>query len=243
MSSMRLDRFLSDMTSFSRSDIKKYIRSGDVTVNGIPVYDPSCKVSADSDAVSFRNHEIRYERYLYFMLNKPKGVVSATRDNLHRTCLDLLSEDDRRHDLFPAGRLDIDTEGLLLITNDGPLSHNLLSPSHHVDKTYLALVQGFVDENMVYDFASGFKIDDDFTALPSKLQILSHEDQFTEVSVTIHEGRFHQIKRMFQAFDMKVLSLKRVSMGPLKLDPDLKPGEYRRLTDNEAASLKGIQDE
>ncbi len=240
MSSIRLDRFLSDMTSYSRSDIKKYIRSGDVTVNDFPVYDPSVKINTEADAVSFKNCEIKYNKYLYFMLNKPKGVVSATRDDLHRTCLDLLSDGDRRKDLFPAGRLDIDTEGLLLITNDGPLSHNLLSPSHHVDKTYLALIQGFVDENMAYDFATGFKIDDEFTTLPSKLSILSHEDQFTEVSVTIHEGRFHQIKRMFGAFDMKVLSLKRISMGALELDPDLKPGEYRRLTADEVTSLKEV---
>lgn len=232
---MRLDKFLADMNIGTRSEIKKMIRKGLVTVNNEVIKDSGVSVTSN-DEISFNGELISYQEYEYIMLNKPAGVISASEDKRQETVIDLLDERHRK-DLFPVGRLDKDTVGLLLITNDGQLAHDLLSPAKHVDKLYRAKVTGALDESDVKSFAQGIKIDDEFTALPAKLKIISSGD-ISEAEVTIREGKFHQIKRMFSALGHEVTWLKRVSMGPLTLDESLKEGEYRVLTTSEITALK-----
>jgi 16S rRNA pseudouridine516 synthase len=180
---------------------------------------------------------------VYLMLNKPQGVISATEDSRERTVLDLLSDHYKHLDLFPVGRLDKDTEGLLLLTNDGKLAHNLLSPKKHVAKTYYAEVAGLVNEADLILFSSGVTLDDGYVTMPAKLVVLSQGDPLlrkdSKIELTIMEGKFHQVKRMFLAVDKKVTFLKRISMGHLKLDEYLAPGEYRELTEEELQQLKG----
>ena len=196
---------------------------------------PEEKIDTERDTVLFNGMTVGYAEFEYYMLNKPAGVVSATEDRRERTVLDLIGE-KRRKDLFPVGRLDKDTEGLLLITNDGELAHRLLSPKKHVDKTYYARVAGRITEEHKKIFAAGVDIGDEKPALPAELRILSSEE-ISEVELTIHEGRFHQVKRMFHAVGGKVLYLKRTSMGSLRLDECLEPGQYRRLTEDEIRAL------
>lgn len=239
MALLRLDKYLCDMQIGTRSQIKEMVRKSIVQVNGTIVKKSDVKVNTDSDTVFVDGKAVGYVEYEYYMLNKPAGVLSAARDRNAETVLDLI-KDNNRKDLFPVGRLDKDTEGLLLITNDGMLSHELLSPSKHVDKVYFARVRGQMTEREVKAFADGLVIDEDFTALPGKLVILSYDDVNDEsmVEVTIHEGKFHQVKRMFEAVNSEVLYLKRLSMGPLKLDEALNTGEYRQLTQDEIDALK-----
>lgn len=232
---MRLDKYLADMGLGTRSEIKKAVRSGRVTVDGRTVTDPGTKVGPE-DAVLFDGTAVTYEPYVYYMLHKPAGVISASEDRRERTCVDLIDE-TRRRDLFPVGRLDRDTEGLLLITNDGDLCHRLLTPSRHVDKVYYARVSGRVTEADVRGFADGLRVDADFRAMPAQLRIL-RSDSVSEVEIVIREGKFHQIKRMFRAVGKEVLYLKRLSMGSLTLDPALQPGTWRRLTAEELAELR-----
>ena len=239
---MRLDKYLADMNVGIRSELKKDIRGGAVTVNGTAVRDAGYQVR-EGDEVSYRGAPVRYEQYVYYMLHKPAGVISASEDGRQRTVVDLIA-DRARKDLFPVGRLDKDTEGLLLITNDGALAHRLLSPKKHVDKRYFARVRGRVTDEDVRRFAQGLEIAADFTALPAELTVLAvtpePEDAaavFSEVEVVIREGKFHQIKRMFEALGKEVVYLKRLSMGPLTLDAALAPGEYRRLTPGEERLL------
>ena len=229
---MRLDKLLADMNLGTRKDLKQEIRRGDVLVNGAPVKDPGFSVDG-SEEILWKGKRVRYAAYEYYLLNKPAGVISASEDPKQETVLDLLGA-DRRRDLFPVGRLDKDTVGLLLITNDGDLAHQLLSPKKHVDKTYYALVAGRVTQEDVDAFREGFDVDESLHSLPARLEILSD----SEVKVTIREGKFHQIKRMFQARGMEVLYLKRLSMGPLSLDPDLPEGSFRTLTEEELAALR-----
>ena len=234
---MRLDKYLSDMGAGTRSELKKDIRKGCVSVDGKIVKDPGCSVSPSS-RVTYKGAAIGYDEYEYYMLNKPAGVISASEDDNEPTVVDLITELKRR-DLFPVGRLDRDTEGLLLITNDGALAHRLLSPKHHVDKVYFAKVSGVLDESDAELFAQGLVLSDGLECLPADLRILSVSDEeySSEVEITIREGKFHQVKRMFASVGAEVIYLKRLSMGPLSLDPDLAPGEYRRLTSGEMASL------
>ena len=232
---MRLDKYLADMGLGTRSEIKKAVRSGRVTVDGRTVTDPGTKVGPE-DAVLFDGTAVTYEPYVYYMLHKPAGVISASEDRRERTCVDLIDE-TRRRDLFPVGRLDRDTEGLLLITNDGDLCHRLLTPSRHVDKVYFARVSGRVTGEDVRGFADGLQVDADFRAMPAQLRIL-RSDSVSEVEIVIREGKFHQIKRMFRAVGKEVLYLKRLSMGSLTLDPALQPGTWRRLTAEELAELR-----
>jgi 16S rRNA pseudouridine516 synthase len=234
---MRLDKYLSDMGLGTRSVLKQAIRKGNVTVNGVCVRDPGCAVS-QNDSVIYCGRPVRYETFVYYMMNKPAGVITATQDRKQKTVLDLIGETTRK-DLFPVGRLDRDTEGLLLITNDGGLAHRLLSPSRHVDKVYRALIAGIVTEEDVRLFAQGLEIDEGFTAMPAGLQILSRcmEKNESEIEVTIREGKYHQVKRTFLAVGKEVRTLKRLSMGPLVLDPALAPGAYRRLTEAEQKLL------
>lgn len=235
---MRLDKFLSGMGAGTRTEIKKAVKAGLVTVDGAVAKDPGMQVSGDS-AVTFRGEPVVYEQFVYYMMNKPAGVISASEDSREETVVDLIDE-QKRKDLFPAGRLDRDTEGLLLITNDGELAHRMLSPKHHVDKKYYAVVSGLVTDDDVQAFANGLVLPDGLECLPAKLEVLEAGPEESEILVVIREGKFHQIKRMFAARGMEVLYLKRLSMGPLELDGSLEPGGYRRLTEKELQSLKEL---
>ncbi len=232
---LRLDKLLADMGYGTRSEIKKEIAKGGVTVNGTVMKKPEAKIDTERDIVCIKGEKAVYARYEYFMLNKPAGVVSATMDRRERTVLDLI-EDKKRDDLFPVGRLDKDTEGLLLITNNGELAHQLLSPKKHVDKVYFARVRGTVTEEDIKMFSEGLDIGDEKKTLPAQLSILS-SGEISETRITIREGRFHQIKRMFAAVGKEVVYLKRLGMGTLTLDESLAPGEYRRLTEEEVTGL------
>lgn len=235
---IRLDKYLADMGIGSRTDVKKYIRQGRIKVQEKTVKKPEFKVNLETDEVCFDETCISYKKYEYYMLNKPAGVISATHDEKDRTVLDLITGKTRK-DLFPVGRLDKDTEGLLLITNDGELSHKLLSPKHHVDKCYYAKIKGVVTQEDVLLFQRGLNIGTkehpEFT-LPGKLEIIK-SDLESEIRLTIQEGKFHQVKRMFQAVGKEVVYLKRLSMGTLRLDENLKKGEYRPLTKEELERL------
>lgn len=235
---MRLDKYLSDMGAGTRSELKKEIRKSGAVVDGTVVKDPGFSVS-ESSAVVFRGSEVAYEEYVYYMLNKPAGIISASEDGREETVVDLISEPKRR-DLFPVGRLDRDTEGLLLITNDGALSHRLLSPKHHVDKVYFVRVSGILTENDAGLFRDGLVLTDGLECLPADLEILSvsDDDYVSEAEIAIREGKFHQVKRMFASIGSEVIYLKRLSMGPISLDPGLAPGEYRRLTPEELTALE-----
>ena len=229
---IRLDKFLADMGFGTRSQVRQQIAGGNVTVNGLPARRPELKVDTDKDRVLFCGTEAAYAQYEYYMLNKPAGVVSATEDKKERTVLDLLQE-RKRKDLFPVGRLDKDTEGLLLITNNGDLAHRLLAPGRHVDKVYYAEIDGKVTREDAELFRAGVDIGDKKKTMPAFLEILSSADR-SEILLTIREGRFHQVKRMFHAVGKEVLFLRRIQMGPLRLGEKLRPGEYRRLTKEEA---------
>ena len=234
--SLRLDHYLSAAGLGSRSDVKKIIQRGRVTVNGVICKDSAFKIDETSAAVMLDGKTMTYKKNVYFMLNKPQGVISASRSDLRnpdeKCVIDLIGEEKHRN-LFPVGRLDRDTEGLLLITDDGILAHNLLSPSKHVDKTYYAELRSELSENERLKLETGVDIGDDTLTLPSKVTVINK----TSVHITIHEGRFHQIKRMFEAVGNEVIFLKRLSMGSLRLDENLKPGEYRELTPEELAAL------
>mgnify|MGYP001080521842 CR=1 FL=1 len=232
---MRLDKFLCDNNIGTRSQVKEYIKKGQVAINGQIVKKPETKVNEDTDIVICQGKEIHYQKYVYYMLNKPEGVVSATNDNTAPTVVSLLTVPEQK-ELFPVGRLDKDTEGLLLITNDGELAHRLLSPKKHVDKVYYAKVQGKVDESDVKAFADGVDIGDDTPAKSADLRILKSGEE-SEIELTITEGRFHQVKRMLAARGKPVTYLKRLSMGPLRLDPELAPGAFRMLTAEEKKAL------
>ncbi len=233
---MRLDKLLADMNLGTRKELKQEIRKGAVLVNGTPVKDPGLSVDG-TEEILWKGKPVRFTAYEYYLLNKPAGVISASEDSKQTTVLDLLGQ-DRRRDLFPVGRLDKDTVGLLLISNDGDLAHRLLSPKKHVDKTYYARVAGRVTDEDVAAFRDGFDVDESLHSLPARLEILSVTEKNSEVHVTIREGKFHQIKRMFSARGMEVLYLKRLTMGPLTLDPDLPEGSFRPLTEEELEALR-----
>lgn len=230
-----MDKYLADMGIGTRSEVKGYIRKGRVKVNKEVAKAADLKITAE-DHVTFDEQVISYVKTEYYMLNKPGGVVSATRDKFASTVVDLI-EEGKRKDLFPVGRLDKDTEGLLLITNDGDLAHRLLSPKKHVNKCYYAKVTGRVDAEDIKRFQDGMILDEDLTTLPAELKLIKTEAEESEVLVTIFEGKFHQIKRMFEAVEKEVLYLKRLSMGELTLDESLEPGEYRELTEAEIKLL------
>lgn len=234
---MRLDKFLAEMGCGSRSQLKQDLKKGIVTVNGAAASRPEIKIDPLKDQVVYSGRRVLYAAFEYFMLNKPAGCVSATEDKKEKTVMDLISE-KLRSDLFPVGRLDKDTEGLLLITNDGDLAHRLLSPRRHVKKTYYALVAGPFLPGHIQLFQEGLDIGDEKPTLPATLSILSQKEEEAEVLLSITEGRFHQVKRMFEAVGCKVTYLKRISMGSLTLDESLAPGDYRRLTDDELRHLK-----
>ena len=235
---MRLDKFLVEMNIGSRSQVKQYIKKGMVSVNEKIASSADMKIDEANDAIKYNGKKLTYSKYRYFLLNKPAGCVSATKDNVHKTVIDLLKGENTK-DLFPVGRLDIDTEGLLIITNDGQLAHHLLSPAHHITKTYYADIDGVVDEHTVDLFAKGIDIGDDTPTLPADLKIIETDKATarSQIELTITEGRFHQVKRMFQAVDMTVTFLRRISMGELHIDSSLPVGSYRVLSDEEVSLL------
>ena len=235
----RLDKFLVEMSVASRSTVKDMAKKGRITVNGEVVKASDVKIDENMDVVSVDGHVIAFSDMEYFMLNKPAGVITATLDMKAKTVLDLIDE-RTRNDLFPVGRLDKDTEGLLLITNDGDLAHRLLAPKKHVDKIYYADIDGIVTDEHVRRFAEGLTLLDGTQVMPGELTVLETDmaKNTSKIQLTIHEGKFHQVKRMFEAVGCSVTYLKRLSMGPLELDAALAPGEYRRLTDEEINMLK-----
>ena len=235
----RLDKFLVEMSVASRSTVKDMAKKGRITVNGEVVKASDVKIDENTDVVSVDGHVIAFSDMEYFMLNKPAGVITATLDKKAKTVLDLIDE-RTRNDLFPVGRLDKDTEGLLLITNDGDLAHRLLAPKKHVDKIYYADIDGIVTDEHVRRFAEGLTLLDGTQVMPGELTVLETDmaKNTSKIQLTIHEGKFHQVKRMFEAVGCSVTYLKRLSMGPLELDTALAPGEYRRLTDEEINMLK-----
>ncbi len=235
---MRLDRFLCETGFGTRSQVKDLVKKGLVTVNRTVAGKPEQKVDEARDTVICNGKKAVYAKFVYIMLHKPAGYVSATSDSREQTVLDLLCKELQKG-IFPVGRLDKDTEGLLLLTDDGDLAHLLLSPKRHVDKTYYAQIEGCVTEEHVKRFWEGIEIGEKKETLPSKLQILKSA-AVSEIKVTIQEGKYHQIKRMFEAVGCKVLYLKRLSMGTLELDQALKAGEYRALTEEEIKSLKQL---
>lgn len=227
------------MSVASRSTIKDMAKKGRIAVNGNIVKATDLKIDENIDTVSVDGQVIAFSNTEYFMLNKPAGVITATLDKKAKTVLDLIDE-RTRNDLFPVGRLDKDTEGLLLITNDGDLAHRLLAPKKHVDKVYYADIDGIVTDEHVRRFADGLALLDGTPVMPGELTVLETNINAgtSKIQLTIHEGKFHQVKRMFEAVGCSVTYLKRLSMGPLMLDEALKPGEYRRLTDEEINMLK-----
>lgn len=233
---MRLDRYLCETGFGTRSQVKELLKKGLVSVNEEPAKDPKQKIREGEDRVVCGGKEAVYTAYMYLMLHKPAGVVSATEDRRERTVLDLLDAGCRKS-VFPVGRLDKDTEGLLLLTDDGELAHRLLSPKKHVDKTYYAKVSGEVTKEHVKQFLEGLSIGEKRPTLPAVLEIIK-SGAVSEVQVTIREGKYHQIKRMFEAVGCRVIYLKRLSMGPLVLDKGLLPGEYRALTEQEIRRLR-----
>ena len=235
---MRLDKYLVACAVGSRTEVKNFLKAGRVTVNGKKEKSAKLQINEDTDEICFDGQKLTYEEFVYYMLNKPQGVISATEDPKHKTVLDLLDDLARSKEVFPVGRLDIDTHGLLLLTNDGQLAHALLSPKRHVDKTYLAQVNGIMTQEDVETFAQGIPLKD-FTCQPAKLELVSidREKNQSLVRVTIAEGKFHQVKRMIAYCGKEVVDLQRLTMGTLTLDEGLKRGEWRRLTKEELEAL------
>ena len=240
---IRLDKYLTEMNKGSRSQIKEAAKKGRIQVNGQTEKKTDRKIDPQADQVLLDGKPVAYHAYEYYMLNKPQGVVSATEDRIHKTVIDLLGGEIRR-DLFPVGRLDIDTEGLLLLTNDGELAHQLLSPKKHVDKQYYARVAGTLPPDSKEQIAAGMTLSDGTQVMPGELSILTpvcecgEASSEMEILLTIREGKFHQVKRMFEALGCQVVFLKRLSMGSLRLDESLRPGEFRKLTEEELEGLK-----
>ncbi|MCI9079415.1 MAG: rRNA pseudouridine synthase [Lachnospiraceae bacterium] len=264
---MRLDKYLAEMSYGTRNEVKKIIRSGSVTINGVQVLKPETRVDESSDIVYIGDERVSYSRYVYYMLNKPAGCVSAVKDNVHKTVIDLLKENignNTRNGIFPAGRLDIDTEGLVLLTNDGALAHMLLSPHRHVDKAYYVVADGIITENSIKQLTDGIDIGDGTLTLPAQAEniklcrlweldedvqdIIKSKNNadisqtpadriYTSMELVLHEGRYHQVKRMVQAAGSQVLYLKRIRIGPLWLDKELLPGECRELSEEETSRL------
>ena len=234
---MRVDKLLSNVGVASRAELKKYCKQGLISVNGKVINNPGVQVDSESDDIRFNGEKIVYREFVYIMLNKPDGYISATFDKYDPIVLDLIDQSYLVFEPFPVGRLDKDTEGLLVLTNDGQLAHRVLSPKKHVPKTYYAKIQGKVTEEDILAFEKGVILDDGYETMPSQLKILK-SDEMSEIELTIHEGKFHQVKRMFESVGKKVVYLKRLSMGKLMLDENLGLGEYRELTDEEVKLIE-----
>ncbi len=237
MSRIRLDKFLADAGTGTRSQVKEYLKKGRVTVNGMVVKKPEIKIEEEADQVFLDGKKIGAPSLAYYLFHKPSGCVTAVRDHREKTVMDYFSDAPEK-ELSPVGRLDKDTEGLLLVTNDGALAHFLLSPKRHVEKTYYAEVEGTMAEDAAEQFLEGVDIRDEKPTLPAKLTILQKTENHTNILLTIHEGRYHQVKRMVAAVGGKVVYLKRVSFGGIVLDETLEKGSYRRLKEEELSLLK-----
>ena len=232
---LRIDKYLGNMGVGSRSEIKRYIKNKRVMVNGVYITDNGLLINLYDD-IKFDEQSVIYKKFIYIMMNKPQGVISATEDNHQETVIDLLDEKYLHYEMFPTGRLDKDTEGLLLLTNNGTLAHNMLSPKKHVEKKYYVEIHGDLKEKDIKSFSSKIELDDGYVCMPAKLEIIE-SDEVSKAYVTIKEGKFHQIKRMFETLNKEVIYLKRLTMGPLELDEDLDLGEYRELNDEEMALI------
>jgi 16S rRNA pseudouridine516 synthase len=237
---LRIDKMLANLGFGSRKEVKQLLKSGAVKIDDVVVKDPKQHVDSNNQIVTLNGDVIEYKEFIYLMMNKPQGVLSATEDSAQETVIDLLELEDQVYEPFPVGRLDKDTEGLLLITNDGQLAHKLLSPKKHVPKTYFAVIDQEVTDEDIKAFAEGVTLDDGYETKPGELKILK-SGMRSDIELTITEGKFHQVKRMFEAVGKKVVYLKRISMGPLPLDDTLELGEYRELTDEEIELLRDYQ--
>ncbi len=234
---MRIDKLLANMGFGTRKEVKKFLKEGVVLVDGVQVKDAKKHIDPEKAEVTVHGERVEYKPFIYLMMNKPKGVISATEDVEHETVVDLLAYEHAIYEPFPVGRLDKDTVGFVLLTNDGKLSHELMSPKKHVPKTYEAVIRGKVTEDDIVAFKAGVELDDGYVTKPAILKILESKDK-SLIELTITEGKFHQVKRMFEAVGKKVLELKRIQIGPLQLDKNLRLGEYRELTEEEIEKLK-----
>ncbi len=235
----RLDKVLANMGYGSRKEVKSLIKEGSVSVNKLTIVKNDFKLNPYIDEIYVNGERLEYREFIYLMMNKPQGLVSSTDDPHTDTVIGLLDEEYLIYRPFPAGRLDKDTEGLLLITNDGQLAHELLSPKKGIYKTYYVEVDGYVEDLHKLDFKKGIILDDGYKTLPADLEIIE-AGIISKVNLKIQEGKYHQVKRMFESLSMKVLYLKRTSMGSLKLDEGLSIGEYRELTEEEESDLKNL---
>lgn len=234
----RLDKIISNLGLASRKEAKVMARKGMIEVDGQKIKDSSVSVDPEKSIIKVNGEEILYRKYIYLIMNKPDGVISATTDNRDQTVIDLLEVEHQVFEPFPVGRLDKDTVGLLLLTNDGELNHRLISPKWHVDKVYFAKIDKKVTQEDIIAFKKGITLDDGYKCKEATLKIISAEDEVSEIELTIQEGKFHQVKRMFEAVGKSVTYLQRISFGGIKLDEDLEEGEYRELTNEELELLK-----
>lgn len=236
----RLDKIISNLGYGSRKEVKDLLKKKLVEVDGEIVKDNKMKIDPENSVIKINGEELFYRKHIYLMMNKPDGVVSATHDSRDETVIDLLYVDHQAFDPFPVGRLDKDTVGLLFLTNDGELNHRLISPKWGVDKVYFAKIDKKVTESDIEKFKNGITLDDGYLCKEAKLEVLSSSDEGSEIHITIHEGKFHQVKRMFEAVGKSVTYLQRIEFGGLKLDTELEEGEYRELTDEEITHLKSF---
>ncbi|MGG0050184.1 pseudouridine synthase [Bacillus atrophaeus] len=238
---MRLDKLLANSGIGSRKEVKKIVKAGAVSIDGKQAKDVKTHVDPSEQEVTVYGEPIEYREFIYLMMNKPQGVLSATEDSRQKTVIDLLAPDDIRFEPFPAGRLDKDTVGLLLLTNDGQLAHRLLSPKKHVPKTYEVHLRSGLSEEDIANLESGVFIEGGYKTKPAKVETIANSVEHTEIRLTITEGKYHQVKQMAKAVENEVIFLKRLSMGSLLLDPSLEPGEYRELTEEELNGLNDTQ--
>lgn len=236
----RLDKVLAGQGFGSRKEVKALVKKGHVRVDGILVNDSGMQVDPDKSNITIFDKKLDFRKYIYLMMNKPAGVISATEDDYDSTVIDLLKGQYSNFDLFPVGRLDKDTVGLLILTNDGELNHRLISPKWHVDKTYYAKIDKPVDTADIEKFKKGIALDDGYVCMEAVLKIIESTEEGSEILLTIQEGKFHQVKRMFESIGKKVEFLKRISFGPIGLDGKLEYGQWRELTQEEINLLKNL---
>lgn len=236
----RLDKVLANQGFGSRKEVKLLVKQGNVRVDGVLAKDSGMQVDPDKSNITIFDKQLNFRKYVYLMMNKPDGVISATEDDYDSTVIDLLEGQYSNFNLFPVGRLDKDTVGLLILTNDGELNHRLISPKWHVDKTYYAKIDKPVDDSDIKKFKEGITLDDGYVCMEAVLKILKSTGEGSEILLTIQEGKFHQVKRMFESIDKKVVFLKRISFGPISLDEGLEYGEWRELTAYEINLLKKL---
>ena len=234
----RIDKIISNLGFGSRKEIKSAAKKGIIEVDGKVVKDSGFLVDPETAVIKINGEEVSYRKYIYLIMNKPDGVISATTDNKDETVIDLLEVEHQAFEPFPVGRLDKDTVGLLLLTNDGDLNHRLIAPKYHVDKVYFAKIDKEVTNDDIVAFKKGITLDDGYKCKEAKLEILSSDKDGSKIELTIQEGKFHQVKRMFEAVNKKVIYLQRIKFGGLTLESDLEEGEYRELTEQEVELLK-----